>query len=256
MTNNNPLVSIITPCYNASKFLTETLESVLVQTYENWEMIIVDDCSSDNSRSIIEDYAQKDNRIRLINNSNNMGAAKSRNKAIEVAQGDYIAFLDSDDVWLPNKLEKQLVLMQKDNIYLSYSAYYTVNNRGDTLSLFLVKEKVDYCDMLKTSTIGTLTTIYNAKRLGKFYFEALGHEDYIMKLQILKKIPYAKGINEPLAKYRIHTQSLSSNKLHTALWQWYIYRKVEKLSFIKSIYYFIHYTYYGVIKYKGISNTS
>ena len=248
--NNTPFVSIITPCYNAEKFLTETIESALTQTYENWEMLIVDDASMDNSLKIITQYVEKDSRIKLIKNESNLGSAKSRNRAIEVAQGEYIAFLDSDDIWLENKLEKQLTLMQNNNIYLSYSAYYTINDRGDTLSFFPVKEKINYHDMLKTSTIGTLTTMYNARQLGKFYFETLGHEDYIMKLQILKAISYAEGINEALAKYRIHEQSLSRNKLHAALWQWHIYRKVEKIPLVKSIYYFLHYSYYGFFKYR------
>jgi len=248
--HNSSLVSIITPSYNSEKYISETIESVLTQTYSNWEMLIVDDMSTDDSPQIIDVYAKQDKRIKLIRSKQNMGSAKARNRAIKEATGEYIAFLDSDDIWLPNKLEKQLTRMQHNNIYLSYSAYYTINDRGETLSLFPVKERINYYDMLKTSTIGTLTTIYNAKELGKVYFEALGHEDYIMKLQILKAMPYAEGINEPLAKYRIHEQSLSSNKLHAALWQWYIYRKVEKLPLVKSIYYFLHYSYYGFFKYR------
>ncbi|MCK5537540.1 MAG: glycosyltransferase, partial [Bacteroidales bacterium] len=215
-----------------------------------WEMIIIDDNSTDSCTDIIKRYIQKDQRVKMLSNEKNLGAAQSRNKGIKVSKGDYIAFLDSDDSWLPNKLRKQLTLMQNENIYLSYAAYNTMDAAGDTLSLFNVEEHVDYYDMLKTSTIGTLTTIYNAKELGKFYFEDIGHEDYVMKLQILKKIPYAKGLNEPLANYRIHTQNLSSNKLHTALWQWHIYRKIEKLSLIKSIYYFLNYTYHGIFKYR------
>lgn len=244
------LVSIITPSYNSEKYISETIESVLTQTYSNWEMLIVDDMSTDDSLQIIKAYTKKDSRIKLIRSERNLGPAKARNRAIKEANGKYIAFLDSDDIWLHNKLEKHLTLMQENNIYLSYSAYYTMNNQGDILSIFPVKKKINYHDMLKTSTIGTLTTVYNARKLGKFYFETLGHEDYIMKLQILKVIPHAEGINEPLAKYRIHEQSLSSNKLHAALWQWNIYRKVEKLPLFRSIYYFLHYAYYGIFKYR------
>ena len=248
--NNYPLVSIITPSYNASKYIKETIESVLNQTYQNWEMIIIDDCSDDNSRAIIEEYTKQDIRIRALYNEKNIGAAQSRNRGIELSTGEYIAFLDSDDLWLPDKLKKQIKLMQEENILLSYTSYYTINEEGETISTFSTKKKVTYLDMLKTSTIGTLTTIYNADRLGKVYFENMGHEDYVMKLQILKQIPFARGIFEPLAKYRIHSQGLSSNKLHTALWQWHIYRKVEQLSLFKSVYYFLHYAYHGIFKYR------
>jgi glycosyltransferase involved in cell wall biosynthesis len=244
------LISIITPSYNSTHYIRETIVSVLGQTYPYWEMIIIDDYSDDDSRKIIEHYIKKDKRIKALYNTENIGAAQSRNRGIELSKGKYIAFLDSDDLWLSDKLEKQIQLMQDDNILLSYASYYTINETGKIMSTFPVQEKVTYFDMLKTSTIGTLTTVYNAEKLGKFYFEDIGHEDYVMKLQILKQIPYAKGLDEPLAKYRIHTQGLSSNKLKTALWQWHIYQKVEKLSFIKSIYYFIHYTYNGIFKYK------
>lgn len=248
--NNDTLVSIIIPSYNASKYIKETIESVLNQTYQNWEMIIIDDDSNDTSRDIIEQYIEKDKRIKPLYNEKNIGAAQSRNKGIELSKGEYIAFLDSDDLWLPNKLKQQIQLMQEENILLSYTSYYTINEESETINTFFVKKKVTYTDMLKTSTIGTLTTVYNADKLGKIYFENIGHEDYVMKLQILKQIPFARGIIEPLAKYRIHSQGLSNNKLHTALWQWHIYRKIEQLSLFKSMYYFIHYAYHGIFKYR------
>jgi len=241
-------VSIITPCYNAEPYIEETIKSVLEQTYKNWELIIIEDGSTDKSREIIQTYRQHDSRIRLINNSENIGVAQSRNKGIEISCGEYIAFLDSDDIWLGNKLMLQLNMMQKENVYLCYSAYDIIDSKGNILSNFKIKEQVNYKDMLKTSSMGTLTTMYNAKVLGKYYFENIGHEDYAMKLQILKKIPYAKGVSQSLAKYRIHTQSLSTNKFQAALWQWHIYRRVEKLSFFQSAYYFIHYAYYGILK--------
>lgn len=246
----HPLVSIITPSYNSELFIDETIKSVLDQIHINWEMIIVDDCSTDNSRDIIEKYIQLDSRIKLIKNNPNLGVAQSRNRAIEEAQGDYIALLDSDDIWLPNKLEKQLELMQKENVLMSFSAYNTINEDGEEIGFFPINEKVTYSDMLKTSSIGTLTTIYNAKKLGKLYFDEIGHEDYVYKLNILKQIDYAQGIKEPLAKYRIVQSSLSRNKIKAALWQWKIYRDIEKIPLFKSIYYFINYTYNGLIKYR------
>lgn len=246
----SPLVSIITPSYNSETYIDETILSILAQTYQDWEMLIVDDSSTDKSLEILKSYALQDTRIKLLINEENLGAAESRNKAVEASLGDYIAFLDSDDIWLPLKLEKQIGLMENENVLMSYSSYDTMDEKSKVVSTFIVDEKVTYNDLLKTSIIGTLTTIYNAKELGKIYFKDVGHEDYIMKLQILKKIKFAQGIQEPLARYRIVGKSLSSNKLKAASWQWYIYRKIEKLSLIKSIYSFLHYTYHGIFKYR------
>ena len=250
--NQTPLVSIITPCYNADKYIESTIKSVLSQTYKNWEMLIVEDASTDKSLEVISEYVQEDHRIKLIQNSSNIGAASSRNKAIEYANGKYIAFLDNDDIWFSDKLEKQIALMENENILMSYSAYETIDKEGHTIGYFSVPTQVTYADMLKTSIIGTLTMIYNAEIIGKCYFKERGHEDYVMKLEILKKIPYAQGINETLAKYRILDTSLSSNKLRAAKWQWRIYREVEKLSLPKSIYHFMHYAYRGITKYKKV----
>jgi len=244
------LVSIIMPCYNAEKFIAEAIESVIAQSYIHWELIVVNDCSTDKSQTYINMYAQKDTRIISIQNKTNTGVANSRNVALNTAQGTYIAFLDADDMWLPQKLEQQVTLMQKENIAMCYSAYYAIDIHGERLSTFHVPTQLNYTDMLKTSYIGTLTTMYNAKVLGKVYLSDMGHEDYVMKLAILKRIPYAKGINIPLAKYRVQENSLSSNKLKAALWQWRIYREVGKLSFWKSCYYFVQYAYYGARKYR------
>ena len=216
-----PLVSIITPCYNAESFISMTIESILAQTYQNWEMIIVDDGSNDESTHIVTTYAKQDSRVKLILNKKNMGVAKSRNTGTREATGQYIALLDSDDTWLPEKLEKQLELMNRKKSSLSYVAYYTVDNKDVITGYHPVIEQVSYTNLLKKpSIIGTLTMIYDAQKLGKFYFENIGHEDYVMKLSILKKIDFAVGINQPLARYRIHNNSLSSNKLSAAKWVW------------------------------------
>lgn len=250
--HQNALVSIITPSYNSALFIEETMESVLGQTYENWEMIIIDDCSTDKSLEIIQKYSSQDNRIKFFINKENLGVARSRNNAIEVSKGDYIAFLDSDDCWYPTKLEKQILLMQRNNVLLSYSAYNIMNESSVVVGNFPVKEKITYKDVLKTSIIGTLTMIYNAKELDKWYFKDIGHEDYAMKLEILKKVKFAQGIQEPLASYRIVKESLSSNKFKAAIWQWKIYRNIERISLLQSMYYFLHYIYHGYTKYKKL----
>ncbi|MGB9902665.1 glycosyltransferase family 2 protein [Methanothrix sp.] len=242
------LVSIITPCHNSSEFISQTIDSVLAQTYGNWEMIIVDDCSTDSTVQIVEDYLKKDSRIRLIRLGRNCGPAVARNRAIEEARGRYIAFLDSDDIWLPEKLEKQTAFMRENDVDLCYSSYYIIDESGSEKGVFITKEKATYWDLLKTCCIGNLTAIYDAEKLGKQYMEDVGHQDYTLWLRILKGGATARGILEPLAKYRIRSKSISSNKIKAARWQWHIYRNVERLSLLQSVYYFAHYAYNGSIK--------
>jgi len=243
------LVSIIMPLYNCETFVEDAIQSILEQTYQNWELIIVDDMSTDNSYSVVEEYIRGEVRIKLHKMAENSGVAAARNYAIELAEGTFIAFLDSDDLWLPTKLVKQIEAMEMENILLSYGSYILIDENGYRRGIFKAKNKVSYEDMLKTSEIGTLTMIYNADELGKYYFLEVGHEDYVMKLQVLKNVEFAKGISEPLAKYRVLNNSLSSNKFIAARWQWKIYREIENLSFLKSIYYFTIYTYSGLKKY-------
>jgi glycosyltransferase involved in cell wall biosynthesis len=244
------LVSIIIPCYNSSKFISQTIESVLNQTHQNWEMIIVDDCSTDNSVRILTEYIKNDERIKLIKLEKNSGPAIARNRATEEAKGRYIAFLDSDDVWLPKKLEIQLKFMSKNKVSLCYSSYYLIDETGIETGLFITKEKSNYDKLLKSNFIGNLTAIYDTEYLGKQYTNNVRRQDYALWLKILKRIDEANGILEPLAKYRIHNKSISANKIKAASWQWNIYRNVEKLNLIKSMYYFMHYAYYGLFKYK------
>ncbi|CAA6812625.1 MAG: Putative N-acetylgalactosaminyl-diphosphoundecaprenol glucuronosyltransferase [uncultured Sulfurovum sp.] len=251
--NNIPIVSIVTPCYNAEIFINKCIESVLAQTFIHWEMIIVDDFSNDNSLEIIKKYSNFDNRIIFIRNQNNMGAAQSRNIATQRSLGRYIAFLDSDDTWYKNKLERQISLMNEKNSALSYTAYYTMDDQDKKLALHPVKGEVGYIDLLKyPSIIGTLTLVYDTQKIGKYFFENIGHEDYVLKLKILKRIGIAVGILEPLAAYRVHDNSLSSNKIQALQWVWNIYRNKEKLSVLKSFFYFVHYVVYSFTKYKKL----
>ncbi|QKF81109.1 glycosyltransferase family 2 protein [Halarcobacter ebronensis] len=244
----NELVSIITPSYNSAKFISETIESVLAQTYKNWEMIIVDDCSPDKANDIINKYIKKDNRIRLIKLKKNKGPAVARNIATKEARGKYIAFLDSDDIWFNNKLEKQIDFMKKNNLVLTYSAYETINENNKHINTRYIKEVITYKDMLKSNRIGNLTGIYDTNKIGKYYMDDVRHEDYTLWLKIMKDINYTKGLNESLAKYRILNKSISSNKIKVLSWTWNIYRNNLNLNIFKSSYYFIHYIYYSLIK--------
>lgn len=208
------LVSIITPSYKSEKFISQTIESVLAQTYQNWEMLIVDDASPDNSNEIIEEYCKKDSRIKLIKLEKNSGPAVARNRAIEEAKGRFIAFLDADDLWKPEKLEKQIKFMKEKDCALSYSAYETMSEEGVPQNKFLNPPlKISYEDLLKSNYIGCLKSIYDIQKVGKVYMPLIKkRQDYGLWLRILKKTEFAYGLNEPLAIYRIMSDSVSSNK--------------------------------------------
>ena len=237
----NKLVSIITPLYNGEKFIKDTIESVLSQTYENWEMFIVDDCSKDNGLKIVERYAKKDTRIKLIKLSKNGGGAVARNRAIEETEGKYIAFLDSDDFWHPEKLEKQIKFMKENDYDFTYTWYEKMNEDGKQLNeIVKPKEKVDYKDLLKSNQIGCLTAIYNQEKLGKIYMPLIRkRQDYALWLQVLKKTKYGYCLKENLAQYRIVNGSVSSNKINLIKFNWKLFYKVEKLGYIRSSYYLI-----------------
>lgn len=251
----NNLVSIIMPSYNSSRYISKTIDSVLSQTYERWELIIVDDASTDGSNEIIENYIKQDqgNRIKIIKLDTNSGAAISRNKAIEMASGRYISFLDADDLWKNKKLEKQLAFMELNSLVFTYSSYDLINEHGTKTGLFTTKPEIDYKEMLKTNSVGCLTAIYDTKMLGKVYMPSiLKRQDYGAWLSILRSINSTKGIVESLACYRIIPGALSSNKFKAAYYQWKIYREVEKLSLFTSMYYFLNYGISGSMKYKNL----
>lgn len=243
------LVSIITPTYNSEDTILRTIQSVLQQTYYHWEMIIVDDCSIDNTVKIVQQMQQEDSRIRLVELSSNSGAAIARNKGIEQAQGRYIAFLDSDDSWHKTKLTKQIAFMKQNNLALSYTAYNKVNEKGKFIQVVNVPKKVSYTDMLKYSRIGCLTAMYDTQLLGKVYMPLIRkRQDLGLWLRILKKIDFAIGFTEVLADYTVRKDSISANKLGVATYQWRLYREIEKLSLLRTCYYFCHYAMHGLLK--------
>lgn len=246
---NNESVSIITPSYNSARFIAETIESVLAQTYQEWEMIIVDDCSTDDSVEIIEKYQSMDSRIRLVRLEINSGPAIARNRAIEEARGRYIAFLDSDDIWFPHKLEKQTLFMEEKDAVLSYAGYQKINENGTLRGIVNVPLSVDYKQMLNSCYIPSLTAIYDSVKLGKVCMpNILKRQDYGLWLKILKMGYVAYGLNEPLGYYRERRNSVSSNKLVASKYQWKVYREVEKLSVLGSAYHFVKYAYIGFRK--------
>ena len=242
-------VSIIVPMYNAEKFIGKTIESVLAQTYQNWEMLIMNDVSTDNSLAIVSVYAKKDERIKIVNTEKNVGVVKGRNFLIDLASGKYIAFLDADDYWHNKKLEKQIKFMKEKNASISCTEYTRVKENEEKINDVIIKEEISYNDMLKNNYLGCLTVIYDAEKIGKRYFKELEkNEDYVLWLEIVKDVDIIYGLKENLAYYRVLDNSRSSNKVKTAKVRWEIYRKIEKLSLLKSIYYFLHYAVRAVLK--------
>lgn len=243
------LISVITPSYNSEKFIALTIESVLSQTYKNWEMIIVDDKSKDKSNNIIEKYIRIDSRVKLIKLDKNAGVANARNIAIKEAKGNYITFLDSDDLWLPNKLEKQLAFMLDNNYSFTYLGYEKIDQNGKIIGRIDVPQKISYFDLLKTCYPGCLTVMINSIVLNEISIpNNTKREDYAFWLKIIKKTHFAFGLNQVLAQYRIHPEQNSRIKLHMAKETWHLYRNIEQLSFIKSIYYFSNYAIRGVFR--------
>lgn len=244
-----PLISIITPVYNAENYIRDCINSVQSQSYQNWELILVDDCSTDTSIEIINEYLN-DNRIKLIKNSINLGAPYSRNKGIESSKGDYVAFIDSDDIWDHNKLSIQLQGMLDKDIVMSYTSYSLINMKGGCIKFVDVDNKVDYCRLLKENQIKTSTLMLKRDFIGKNKFPNIRHEDYAFFLDLLKNTSFAYKIGSNLTSYRVGNASLSSNKLKSALWTWKIYREYEKLSLFSSLKHFMYYAFNGVKKYK------
>ncbi|WP_251126947.1 glycosyltransferase family 2 protein [Exiguobacterium sp. s160] len=248
-------VSIITPVYNSEKFIKEMISSVQNQSFENWELIIIDDCSNDNSSNIILELQSKDDRIlyhRLIKNS---GAAIARNTGLELAKGRFIAFLDSDDLWEDNKLEVQISYMKQNNIGFSFSAYSTISETGELSSKNVnVPLVMDYSKLLKNTIIGCLTVVIDRTKIGDFRMPNVrAGQDTATWLAILKKGHKAYGIQESLAKYRIVKGSLSGNNLSSLKRTWNVYKNIEKLPIHKLIFYYCFYilnaTYKRMFKY-------
>jgi glycosyltransferase involved in cell wall biosynthesis len=244
------LVSIITPCYNCSAFIAQTIESVLAQTYQNWEMIIVDDCSTDDSREKICSYIKSANRIKLFKTIACSGSpVEPRNIGIQKAQGRYIAFLDSDDIWLPTKLENQIPFFKNIDIAIVFSYYEKIGHAGNRNNrIILSPGTVTYKKLLKGNCIGCLTSVFDTVKTGKLFFQKIGHEDYAFWLTILRRGYIAQNTNTIEALHRVRDSSLSSNKFIASKWTWNIYHDFLRLSWIESLYYFSFYFIKAIIK--------
>lgn len=246
----NNKVSVITASYNAGRFISETIESVLNQTYENLELIIVDDCSTDNTEEIVKRYIEKDSRVKFYKLEKNSGAAVVRNTALEKATGRFMAFLDSDDLWNKDKLEKQIKFMKDNNYGFSFTSYRLMYENGELKGKEVIApQSMNYTQLLKNTIIGCLTVVIDKEIIGDFRMPLVrAGQDTATWLSILRKGHVAYGLNEVLASYRTVEGSISSNKIKALKRTWNTYRNLEKLSLVKSSYYFTCYTLNAIKK--------
>ena len=244
------LVSIITPVYQAERYIEQTILSVMAQSYQDWEMILVDDCSNDRSASISKNYAEKDNRIKYCRLNKNSGAAVARNKAINSALGEYLAFLDSDDLWVPTKLEEQITFMNNHKCQFSFTRIKIIDSGNNTTKEYVpIPQKADYNYLLKRTVIATSTVIINRSTLPHFNMPLRrGGQDYATWLQLLRSIDYAYGLDECLTSYRVSSNSLSSNKLSSIRQVYEIQTEDEHISKYKAIINTICFCFYAFKK--------
>lgn len=249
-----PEVSIITPCYNSAKYLQETIDSVLCQTFTDWEWLITDDCSIDDSVKIIQNTS--DTRIKLIQNKTNGGAGIARNLSLKEAKGRYITFLDADDFWNSNFLEEMISFMKEENAELVYSNYARCDEDLDPkIADFIADKEVTFQNLLKTCRLSLLSSMYDSKRVGKEYFpEKSKREDHVMWLNLLKKVPVGKPLPKTMAKYRMHAASISRKKTNIMKDQYLVYKDFMGYSTLKSWYYTANWALNGFMKYSKIFN--
>jgi teichuronic acid biosynthesis glycosyltransferase TuaG len=233
----SPLVTVIVPCFNSEAYIRNALESIQLQSYENFECIVIDDCSSDSTGTIVEDFIKSDSRFKLhLLNKNTGSPSIPRNIGCELASGSYLAFLDSDDVWHKDKLRVQIAIMQDFSAKISCTAYSIKDHYGRKLGAVSPKGCIGFNDLLEKNEIGLSTAIVSSEIFKKFRFLSLGHEDYAYWLQITSNGYYVLGINQLLCTHLRRPNSISSNKLIVIFYYWKIFRQVLKFSILKSIF--------------------
>lgn len=253
MSKNEALVSIVMPAYNCEKYVVEAINSILAQTYRNWELLVLDDGSKDNTLRIIKEFSQKDSRIKALPNGKNMGVSATRNRGIELASGEWIAFLDSDDMWKPEKLEKQFEIVEKEAAEFLFTGSSYINEEGESFKgIFEVPEKVTYKKLRNQNVISCSSVLVKKKYFKNIKMEKDEmHEDYAVWLRILKLGVIAYGVNEPLLIYRISRNSKSGNKIKTVKMTYKVFRFVG-INPIGSAYFMMRHVIASVGKYKRI----
>ncbi|HEL1949140.1 TPA: glycosyltransferase family 2 protein [Streptococcus suis] len=235
------------PTYNCGQYISKTIESILEQTYQHWELIIVDDQSTDNTKDIVYGYVKLDSRIKYHLLPKNSGAAVARTEAMKKSKGEFIAFCDSDDLWLPSKLSKQLDFMGKNNVFFSCTSYEQIDENGLPLGKIINSvNKVSYNRLLLDCPVGNSTVMYNVSKMGKFEVPNIRkRNDDALWLKMLKVEPYIYGMPDVLMQYRIRKNSISSNKVDLIKYHWKLYRDIEHLSIFRSVF---HVLAWGIIK--------
>jgi teichuronic acid biosynthesis glycosyltransferase TuaG len=248
-----PLISIIMPAYNCESYIEIAVRSVMQQSYPNWELLVLDDGSSDRTPAIVQTLCLEDERIRLIKNPANMGVAKTRNYGLDLSQGDYVAFLDSDDRWHPDKLAIQMQRMEQERAHLSYTSYAIINNEGKSCKNdYIVPPCIMFDDLLKQNVLGCSTVMLSGEVARRYRFATdFYHEDYCLWLNILRGGYRAVGCPEVLTDWRLIVNSRSFDKRKSALNRWRIYRNYLHLSLPRSIKAFMVYAWGGMKKYYG-----
>mgnify|MGYP005993589457 CR=1 FL=1 len=252
MNESKLLVSIITPVFNSEKFLRDCLNSVINQTFTNWEMILVDDSSSDNSVEIVKEYVKKDSRFKFYKLNKNSGSGVARNLAIEKSKGDIIAFLDSDDVWVKDKLKKHLSYMEKTNASFSHTSYGFINEDGEKINktYHVSNFPITYEHLLKRTEISCLTAMYDVRKIGKRYMPDLRRkQDYALWLSILKDDIKAYPLDEELAFYRQVKGSATNNKFKLVGKHYFFLRNTQGKNIVESLYYTFIWGTNGIKKY-------
>ncbi len=246
------MVSVITPAYNSQQYIEETIASVMSQNYPNWEHIIIDDCSTDATLSVIKKMAQKDSRIQVVENRKNRGVAATRNKGIAKARGKYVALLDGDDLWNRDKLEKQVQIAEDTGASIVYTSYEMIDDKGNKrYDDYMVPKTIDLQGLLEKNVLSCSTTMLRKDVAEKYCFSNdFYHEDYALWIQLVKAGYQPVGITEPLAKYRIHQGSRASNKVKSAYHRWKIYRKLAHCSIPQSNRFLWKYATAGMKKYR------
>lgn len=244
------LISIITPTYNSGIYIKKTIQSVINQTYSNWELIIIDDCSVDNTLEIVKLFSNNDSRIKLLKLEVNSGAAIARNRGLEIAKGRFVAFCDCDDIWFENKLEYQINFMLEKSLPISFTSYQLINENGESLNKVInAIDRITYLEYLKNTIIGMSTSMIDTSLVKEFRFENIRtRQDTMLWITLLKRGHVAYGIKEVLVKYTVRSNSISANKFKAASKVWDLYYNMEKMGLFKSSYYFIFYVFNAIKK--------
>lgn len=248
-----PVVSVIMPAYNAERFLEEAVRSVMNQSFREWELLILDDCAQDATYTLAEKLAAEDDRIVLLRNEQNMGVAKTRNRGLDLCKGQYVALIDSDDVWHPDKLAAQLSLAERTGADMIYCSYGIMDEQGKKkCDDFIVPEQTNFEDSLVKSVISCSTALLSRKIVEQYRFrEEYYHEDLVLWLEILRDGYQARGVTEVLAQYRIQDSARSSDKIYCAIQRWPIYRDFLGFSPWKSLAMILRYGLLGILKYRS-----